>query len=285
MPCPSIANGTSFSAVPSRRAAAIGSEPMKPVSSLQHQPRPASIGLRVLAHVVAVKVEADLEPQRVARAEPDRRRAAGDQRVPDLGRVLGTQQQLDAVLAGVTGAAHEHRRPRHRALADVEARRQRAVGEPPHELAGPRALHREHREVGGAVEHVDVEPVGVRLQPREVLLVVGRVGHGQERALRQPVGEQVVEHATVLAAHDAVLRPALGDPAHVVGEHPLEELGRVRARGLDLAHVRDVEHADAGPHRDVLLADAGVLDRHLPAGERNQLRAGGRVAVVQGSAA
>ena len=147
--------------------------------------------------------------------------------------------------------------------------------------AGLGALDREHREVGVAVDHVDVEPVGVRLQPRQVLLVVGGVGDGQERAVGQAVAEQVVEHATVLAAHQAVLRPALGEPPDVVGHHALQELERLRAGGLDLAHVRDVEHAGARPDREVLVADAGVLDRHLPAGERDQLRAGGGVAVVE----
>ena len=75
--------------------------------------------------------------------------------------VRGAQEQLDAVLAGVSGAADEHRRARHRALAGVQARRQGAVGELPHERAGPGALDREHREVGVAVEHVDIEPLGV----------------------------------------------------------------------------------------------------------------------------
>ena len=55
-------------------------------------------------------------------------------------------------------------------------------------------------------------------------------------------------------------------------------------RNLDLAHVGDVEHAAGLPNRAVLLANARVLDRHLPAGERNQPRAGGRVAVMKGSA-
>ena len=51
LPCRGIprsvsANGASFSAVPAARASATASAPMKPVSSLQHQPSPASIGLR-----------------------------------------------------------------------------------------------------------------------------------------------------------------------------------------------------------------------------------------------
>jgi hypothetical protein len=39
-------NGASFSAGPSARTLAIASEPMNPVSSLQHHPSPASIGVR-----------------------------------------------------------------------------------------------------------------------------------------------------------------------------------------------------------------------------------------------
>ena len=46
MPGPVRTKGTSCSAVPFSRAAAILSAPMKSVASLQHQPRPASIGLR-----------------------------------------------------------------------------------------------------------------------------------------------------------------------------------------------------------------------------------------------
>ena len=46
MPGPVMANGTSFSRGPASRVARTASDPMKPVSSLQHQPRPASIGPR-----------------------------------------------------------------------------------------------------------------------------------------------------------------------------------------------------------------------------------------------
>ena len=46
MPAPSIVNGANLCAGPAARSAAIGSDPMKPVASTQHQPSPASIGLR-----------------------------------------------------------------------------------------------------------------------------------------------------------------------------------------------------------------------------------------------
>ena len=52
------------------------------------------------------------------------------------------------------------------------------------------------------------KPLACLLEPGEVALVVGGVGDGQEAVL-QPVGEEVVEHAAVLAAQHAVLRAAL----------------------------------------------------------------------------
>ena len=71
----------------------------------------------------------------------------------------------------------------------------------------------------------------------------------------------------------------------VVGEQPLQQRERAGAARLDLAHVRDVEDPARLAHRQVLLADALVLDRHLPAGELHELRAGGLVALEQGRAA
>ena len=53
---------------------------------------------------------------------------------------------------------------------------------------------------------------------------------------------------------------------------------------LDLAHVGDVEHPGVRAHRRVLLADPLVRDRHLPAGERHQLRAELDVLLVERSA-
>ena len=115
--------------------------------------------------------------------------------------------------------------------------------------------------------------------------MVGGVRDGEEAAVVEAVGEEVVEHAAVGLAEDAVLGAALGDLGHVVGEDPLEELLRLRAARLDLAHVRDVEQPGLGAHVHVLLADALVLHRHLPAGERHDARPGGLVAVVERSSA
>ncbi len=90
--------------------------------------------------------------------------------------------------------------------------------------------------------------------------MVGRVRHRQVAVGLQPVGEEVVEHAPVLAAQHRVLGAPDRELRDVVGEQPLQQRLRAGARGFDLAHVRDVEHADVLAHRHVLLADALVLD-------------------------
>ena len=104
--------------------------------------------------------------------------------------------------------------------------------------------------------------------------MIGGVGDREEMRLGQPVGEQVVEHAAVLAAQHAVLGAALGEPPHIIREHALQKLLRLRPARLHLTHVRDVEDTGVPPDGEVLLANARVVDRHLPAGEGHELGTG-----------
>ena len=55
-------------------------------------------------------------------------------------------------------------------------------------------------------------------------------------------------------------------------------------RGLDLAHVADVEHADLGPHRDVLLADPAYCTGISQPANGTSRAPGGGMAIVQRSA-
>ena len=132
------------------------------------------------------------------------------------------------------------------------------------------------------VSHRDVEGLGLLQKPSQVLVVVGGVGHRQERLGAQAVGEEVVEDAAVLAAEDRVLRAAglqLGD---VVAEDALQERLGLRARRRDLAHMGDVEDARGRARGQMLGLDAtAVLDGHLPARERDELGPGGDVPVVE----
>ena len=112
------------------------------------------------------------------------------------------------------------------------------------------------------------------------------VRDGQEAAVVEAVGEEVVEHAAVLAAeHASTGRRRSAIFVTSLREDALEELLGVGPLRLDLAHVGDVEEAGARADGHVLLADALVLDRHLPARERDELGAGRRVAVVERGAA
>ncbi len=133
--------------------------------------------------------------------------------------------------------------------------------------------------------HLYVESARLRTKPLQVADVVGGVGDGEETLRLDAVGEEVIQHAPVLAAEHAVLRPTHGDLGDVVGEQSLQQRLGVGAGGLDLAHVRDVEDPALPAHRKVLLAHAGVLHGHLPTREVNELRAGGDVPVEQGGVA
>ena len=285
MPGPVRAKGTSCSAVPFSRAGRdrVGADEARGLLAA-----PAEAGLdrvAVLGEVVAVEVEADLEAQGVAGAEADRRGAGFGQRVPDRRRALRRHEQLDPVLARVAGAGDEDVVDAGDGRRDgAEPLRELAVGELRDQVARLRPLDGEHRVVVERVVDRDVvELARVLLEPREVLLVVARVGDGEEVVGPEAVGEEVVQDAAVGLGEDAVLRAVLGDLADVVGEDALQERLRVRPTGLDLAHVADVEHADLRPDRDVLLADAGVLHRHLPPGERHEPRPGGGMTIVQRS--
>ena len=67
----------------------------------------------------------------------------------------------------------------------------------------------------------------------------------------------------------------------VVGRDPLDGGERVLAGHFDLAHVADVEQAGPGAHGQVLLRQAGILDRHVPAGKRHHAGAECAVTGVQ----
>src|SRR5207247_5110190 len=71
---------------------------------------PAQSGLDRAARlheVVAVEVKADLQAQGVARREARRVRSAPDEHLPERRRVGRVAEDLDAVLTGVAGPAHD----------------------------------------------------------------------------------------------------------------------------------------------------------------------------------
>ena len=97
----------------------------------------------------------------------------------------------------------------------------------------------------------------------------------------EAVDEQVVDERALRRQQAGVLRLPHGKLRCVVGRDALDGGERVLAGDLDLAHVADVEQPGAGAHRGMLVRQAAVLDRHVPAAERNHPGSGGAVASVE----
>src|SRR5690242_12944251 len=75
---------------------------------------------RCVVDVVAVERHPHLQTQRVARAETGRRHApSADEYLPDRRSITVVEVKLEAVLAGVSGARDDRRRPRDLALREV----------------------------------------------------------------------------------------------------------------------------------------------------------------------
>ena len=116
-------------------------------------------------------------------------------------------------------------------------------------------------------------------KPAQVLFAVGGVDNHEE-ALLAVVDDEVVDDAALLVEQQVVLRLAEADLRQVIGDEVLEELERV-TRDPEPAHVGDVEQPGHVANGEVLVADRGVLLRHLPAAKIDHPAAEGEVAVVK----
>ena len=138
--------------------------------------------------------------------------------------------------------------------------------------------------VAAAVEslHPAIEVTGIRFASRPALGVRGTVADhaGNFSFVYGPA--VAVAHRAVHRAPDAGRLRAVGlQLRYVVGDERLHEVARLRAVDPHLAHVADVEEAGRLAHRAVLLDDAGVLHRHVEAGERHHPRTERDVCRVQ----
>jgi len=109
-------------------------------------------------------------------------------------------------------------------------------------------------------------------QPGRDLGVIGRIADHQVTLLRQPIDEQVVQHAPVFATHGVVDHLAGGDLRHPISHHSVQPGSGPGSTQLDLAHVGDIEEADLFPHDCVLGQDTAILHGHLVAGEGHHTR-------------
>ena len=157
-------------------------------------------------------------------------------------------------------------------------------GEPPEEFDGARALQCEESRVVRNVLDRGIRRA-VTLDPGQVALPVRCVHHEHELAAAEPVDQQVVQIAAALVEQGAVVRATHLELCDVVRCQSLEERFGTLAGDTELPHVRHVEQAGRGTHRPMLVHHAGVLDGHLPAGERHHPRAVSEVPFVECRAA
>ena len=119
----------------------------------------------------------------------------------------------------------------------------------------------------GAIELV------VRGDVLVILVLIGRVHAQEEMIVGDLVDQDVVDETAVLVEQPGIVRLADLQLRGGVGRDVIDQLQRFRPANFDLAHVADVEQAHALAHGVVLIDDAGVVDRHVPAAEIDHLRA------------
>ncbi len=111
---------------------------------------------------------------------------------------------------------------------------------------------------------------------------VRRVGHDHEALVGDPIDDQVVDDPAVIGADHAVLRAAHGEPGRVTDQRGGEAGAGAGAADPHLAHVRQIEQSGTFADGPVLVEDALVLDRHLPAGKVDQPAAKRTMALDEG---
>jgi len=153
------------------------------------------------------------------------------------------------------------------------------------EIPLPSAARRLHGDQRVARARVDGDRVAHALDvfghPRVVLGDVAGVHDQQEVRGAEAVHEQVVDEGALRREEAGVLRLADLQLRRVVGRDALDRGKRVLAGDLDLAHVADVEDAGLGADGGVFVREAAVLDRHVPAAERDHFGPRSAVAGVE----
>ena len=147
-------------------------------------------------------------------------------------------------------------------------------------LERARPLYRHEAVLVRGVAHLAATRLAL-LQPVVDRGAIRRVDDEIELAVREAVGDEVVDDATDLVRQQGVLRLSVAELVDVVREHRLQERLRRRPVDVDLSHVRDVERPRVGADCFVLGDHALVLHRHLVAGEGHHARAERDVARIQ----
>ncbi len=139
-----------------------------------------------------------------------------------------------------------------------------------------RSLDGDLGEVVAQVLDFAIELASIVGDPVDVLLASAGVDHQHVIFLAHAMHDDVVDERALGIQHGRVAALADAHARSIVHGDVLHRFQRLRSGDADVAHVADVEDADAGAHRQVLLhqaADGGIFHRHVPAVEVDHFRA------------
>lgn len=106
-------------------------------------------------------------------------------------------------------------------------------------------------------------------EPCEVFINFGSIHHYEECFRFHPVQDEVVNDSGPVIEHDGVLSLADIQLVNIIGQHGVQPCCGGGPGYRELPHVGDVKDAAGFAHCFVFVQNAGVLHRHIPAGERN----------------
>ena len=185
--------------------------------------------------------------------------------------------KLEAILPGVPRAAREAVNARDRRLGEMIIFHQSELRprERLHDFRGARPLNRQQTIVGTPIRNRHLERRGLLPNPGKILVDVAGIDAEEVVVRRAEVHQQIVDDPAVRVTHRGVEHPAGIKFGHIVRHEVIQKPTRFRSADIDLPHVAHVEQARGSPDRFVLLQDAAILHRHLPAREVDQPRAVG----------
>src|SRR5216684_1031803 len=147
-------------------------------------------------------------------------------------------------------------------------------------LGDARPLNRDATKMSAAVSETNIICT-MSIQPFEIF-VRARCVHDEEKFfVADAIRNQVVDDSAAFLQQKSVLALANLQLVDVVGQHRIQPTARIAVIDDQLAHVRNVEHADVLSDGLMFFHNAGVLNRHQPSGERHHLRAASYVLVVK----
>ena len=130
----------------------------------------------------------------------------------------------------------------------------------------------------------DLKPISLRVHPGKVF-VTGRAVHHDAIPKAHPVDNQIINNPAIRPEHGAVEGlPRLFQLGNVISEQMAQVPLRISPAHIYDGHVGYIKYACRVTNLVVFLYLRAVIDRHVPAGEVDDFRAGVEVLLVKRSA-